>query len=96
MNQIALNLDKHPRFDGACFDPAKDQKRLEKQIGRVWRCMEDGQWYTLEFIATWTGDPEASVSAQIRNLRKPRFGGYTIEKKRSKPTGGTWLYRLKK
>lgn len=75
-------FDTAPRFDGACFDPAFDQARLTKQLGRVFDAMRDGAWRTLQEIADLTGDPHASISAQLRHLRKPRFGGYTVEKRR--------------
>ena len=42
--------------------------------------MNDGRWRTLREIATLTGDPEASISAQLRHLRKPRFGAYEVER----------------
>lgn len=43
--------------------------------------MADGQWRTLAEISAVTGDPPASVSAQLRHLRKPRFGAHLVEKR---------------
>ena len=84
-----------PRFDGPSFDPALDQDRLAKQLGRVFDLMRDGDWRTLREIASATGDPESSVSAQLRNLRKPRFGSYVVEKRRrGLPECGYFEYRL--
>jgi hypothetical protein len=84
-----------PRFDGPCFDPAFDQDRLSKQLGRVFDTMRDGGWRTLQEIADATGDPQASISAQLRHLRKPRFGGYTVEKRRrGLPEHGLYEYRM--
>ena len=41
------------------------------------------------------GDPEASASAQLRHLRKPRFGSHTVEKRnRGAREFGLWEYRL--
>ena len=58
--------------------------------------MRNGNWYTLEDIETETGDPQASISAQLRHLRKVRFGGHTIEKRRKgSEKSGLWEYRLK-
>lgn len=71
-----------PRFNGEGYDPRLDHTRLSKQHDRVKQAMLDGQWRTLDEIAQITGDPPASVSAQLRHLRKPRFGSYTIEKRR--------------
>jgi hypothetical protein len=55
-----------------------------------------GVWLTLAEIAEATVVGEASVSAQIRNLRKPEFGSYTIHKRRrgSNGHGVVWEYRL--
>jgi hypothetical protein len=40
------------------------------------------QWMTLGELARMTHYPEASISAQLRHLRKPEFGGYVVEKRR--------------
>jgi hypothetical protein len=39
-----------------------------------------------------TGAPPASVSAQLRHLRKPRFGGFTVEKRYLRD--GLYTYRV--
>ena len=83
-----------PRFDGPVYDPALDDDRLRRQLGRVFALMLDGRWRSLQEIADVTGDPQTSISAQLRHLRKPRFGGHAVEKKRQAVLGGTWLYRL--
>jgi hypothetical protein len=54
--------------------------------------MKDGQWRTLEQIADMTGDPTPSVSAQLRHLRKPRFGSHTVDRRHV--GGGLYEYRL--
>jgi hypothetical protein len=81
-----------PDFDGATFDPRRDKVRLGKQASRVWREMRDYQWHTLAELARLTDDPEASISARIRDLRKPKFGGHIVE--RENLGAGTWRYRL--
>lgn len=68
-------------FNGADYQPKRDDARLSKQIDRIFNCMKDGQWRTLPMIAAATGDPEASVSAQLRHLRKEKFGGHTVHRK---------------
>ena len=94
MNTPSL-FDVAPRFDGAVFDPALDQNRLTKQLGRVFDLMRDGHWRTLQDIARATGDPESSISGQLRHLRKPRFGSYVVEKRRlGIPESGCFEYRL--
>lgn len=79
---------------GPAFDRDLDFARITYQMGRILDVMLTQQWYSLAEIATRTGDPEASVSAQLRHLRKPRFGGYVVEKRRRTAQGGTWEYRL--
>lgn len=87
-----------PRFGGRTYDPAKDGQRLGKQLARVLDCMKDGQWRTLREIAHATGDPEASVSARLRDFRKQPFGGHEMDAERipsiDRPRG-TWRYRLR-
>ena len=83
------------RFDGTVYDPAQDDARLTRQLGRVWSCMASGHWRTLAEIEAATGDPAASISAQLRHLRKPRFGGYTVERRaRGDRAHGLFEYRV--
>ena len=79
------------RFDGPDYEPAKDRVRLTGQLERIVRVVRDGGWRTLAEIAAATGDPEASISAQLRHLRKPRFGSHTVERARR---GNAWYYRV--
>lgn len=80
------------RFDGADYTPERDNARLTGQILRVWEVMKDGQWRTLRQIADITKDPEASISAQLRHLRKTRFGAHQVE--REYIDNGIYKYRL--
>ena len=73
-----FNFQRNTDFAGPTFDPALDADRLSTQCGRVYDTMSDGKWRTLAEISAVTCDPEASISAQLRHLRKPKFGGYTI------------------
>lgn len=82
-----------PHFNGSDYVPARDWLRLNTQVGRVFNCISDGRWRTLDDIAQATGDPHASVSAQLRHLRKPRFGGHTIDKRHI--AAGLFEYRLR-
>jgi hypothetical protein len=84
-----------PHFNGPEYVPALDHDRLTGQIQRVYDCMRDGRWRTLDEIARETGDPQASISAQIRHLRKPRFGSFvTPKRRRGDPSDGLFEYRL--
>lgn len=59
-------------FGGDTYNPARDRDRLRAQLNRVYALMQDGKWRTLHQIAMITKDPEASVSARLRDLRKPQ------------------------
>lgn len=78
-------------FDGATIEP-EDTARLSALLTRVMAFMFDGNWHTLAEIARACAGSEASVSARLRDLRKPRFGHYTIQRRRVH--GGLFEYRL--
>ena len=80
------------RFDGNDYNHARDSARLTGQIQRIYSELQSGDWFTLRDLAEKTGAPEASVSAQLRNLRKERFGNHNIEKKHL--GNGLYTYRL--
>jgi hypothetical protein len=82
-----------PRRDGSTYDHERDGKRLHKQHNRVFALMKDGNWRTLGQIAVGTGDPEASVSARLRDLRKDRFGAHGVERRSC--GNGLFEYRLR-
>ncbi len=85
-------LDLIPQFDGAVYEAELDLDRLTWQLDRIKKLMSDGQWRTVERISKIVKAPECSVSAQLRNLKKPRFGGYKVEKRRA--VGALWEYRV--
>lgn len=89
---LADALERAPRFNGADIDDARDTSRLSGQLRAILDLMADGQWHTLAGIAAVTGAPEASVSAQLRNARKPRFGGYVVERRHV--SNGLYQYRV--
>lgn len=66
-------------FDGAYYNPARDDDRLRLQLTRVFNFMCDGQWHTLAEISRATGDPLPSVDAQLRHLRKRRHGSWIVD-----------------
>jgi hypothetical protein len=69
-----------PYFEGPKDEPDREA-RLQRQLDDIRRLMLDGHWRTLATIAETTGHPPASVSAQLRHLRKARFGSYTVNKR---------------
>lgn len=90
----ATNPTGRPRsFDGPKELDAADHARLGTQLDAIFGLMRDGQWRTLAQIAAQTAYPEASVSAQLRHLRKPRFGSHDVDRRRV-AFGGAWEYRL--
>lgn len=72
---------------------ALDLGRLTGQALRIAAALADGRWRTLAELAAETGDPEASVSARLRDLRRPEFGGHRIDRRRL--TEGAFAYRLR-
>jgi hypothetical protein len=109
-NRGAKNGDvlhrKLPPFPGTAYDPKIDGLRLLKQYEHIrdymltmaesdrrFRHRSEG-FRTLQEIEQATGHLTASVSAQLRNLKKPEFGSYLLEKRRRAPDGGTWEYKL--
>jgi hypothetical protein len=82
------------KFDGADYRHDIDNLRLLKQHERIRELMKDAKWRTLDQISILTGDPVASISAQLRHLRKPRFGSHKVERRRKKQGLGLYEYRL--
>jgi mRNA-degrading endonuclease YafQ of YafQ-DinJ toxin-antitoxin module len=90
-----MALQEPFRFDGSDYEPKFDDARLTGQIKRIWDCMVDSEWRTLGEISDVTGDPQASISAQLRHLRKKRFGSHDVQKRtRGDREHGLFEYRL--
>lgn len=61
-----------------------------------------GTWLTLEELTKLTHFPAASISAQLRHLRKPQNGAFAVEKRvrkvdkalRGDGFGAMWEYRV--
>ena len=61
-------------------------------------------WLTLDELTKLTHYPPASISAQLRHLRKPQYGAFLVEKRpravrtilRGEDFGTIWEYRLKR
>lgn len=79
-------------FHGDVYEETRDKSRLSKQLARVRDAMLDGKWRTFSEISLITLDPEPSISAQLRHLRRPEFGGYNVDKR--KLSSGLWEYRV--
>jgi hypothetical protein len=65
---------------------------------------ECGAWLTLRELSRLTRYGEASISAQLRHLRKPQYGAFVVEKQvrkgedivRLQEQGPVWEYRLRR
>ncbi|MDP9340038.1 MAG: hypothetical protein M3P45_14345 [Acidobacteriota bacterium] len=61
-------------------------------------------WLTLVELSRLTQYGEASISAQLRHLRKPQYGAFVVEKRRREVAelmcavehGPVWEYRLRR
>ncbi len=93
-----VDVVPEPKFDGQTCDAPFDSKRLSGQLEKVYRLMIDGEWRTLAQIRTAIGaGSEAAISARLRDLRKPKFGSHTVERRRhpfTLPSAGLFQYRL--
>ena len=78
--------------DGKTYERPRDQVRLNKQTQAVFDTMKGGDWHSLSWIAEKARAPQASVSARLRDLRKEKFGGHTVN--REYVAFGLWKYRL--
>jgi hypothetical protein len=85
---------------GPAYIWALDGRRLNTQMERVRSYMLGVEWRTLEEIQTALERqyapcrfPAASVSAQLRHLKKPAFGSHVLAKRR-RQASGLFEYRL--
>ena len=92
MTQSELN------FDGATYEAEFDAERLGAQSRRVFELMKDGKWRTMQEIGNATGDNStASISARLRDFRKPQFGSFTVNRRRrGDPSDGLFEYQVVK
>ncbi len=82
-------------FDGATFSEEEDGARLSTQLERVLELMKDENWRTIHEIAKIVEGSEASVSARLRDLRKPKFGSYVVcKRQRGTRSDGLFEYQI--
>lgn len=70
------------------------RSRIARQREVIWKFMRHGHQLTLAELEKLSGYPQASISARIRDFRKPEFGGHTID--REYLGGGVYGYRLER
>ncbi len=85
---------------GGCAEPKSPSQReiLRDVMLSATAC---GTWLTLRELSQTTRFGEASISAQLRHLRKREYGGFVIERRLRPPDTGVytateprWEYRL--
>lgn len=96
---------KPPKKAGAKSGAEPPHPKLKTQLETIREVMlsaaECSSWLTLAEIAATVRFGEASISAQLRHLRKPKMGGYRVIKRRrlgtvrivharQKGPGGIW------
>lgn len=79
---------------GPAYEEPIDSERIQTQQEVIRDLCLDGQWRSLGEIAHVTGYPEASISAQLRHLRKEQFGGFILDRRRREPWAGLFEYAL--
>lgn len=82
-------------FNGPEYSHKEDHSRLLKQHERILRLMMDGEWRTVKEISRITRDPENSVQAQLRHLRKPRFGAFIVSRRKVEKTRALYEYHVR-
>lgn len=90
-----------PEIDGETCEEKLDGPRLRKQLERVreYALAIFPKWKTAAEIAAElerqyepTKFPEPSVGARLRDLRKEKFGHYTVRSHRREDGGGSYEY----
>jgi hypothetical protein len=106
LREVELNVNFTMRGQhGNSNHLPKSGRRFDTQLGTILDLMlgaaARGNWLTLAEIAQPTVFGEASISAQLRHLRKPRHGRYRVEKRRRRSdetaagaTAPLWEYQV--
>lgn len=82
-------------FNGSDYNRKFDHSRLKGQALDIFNLMKDEKFRTLDEIAQATNHPHASISAQLRHLRKERFGSHIVDKQsRGDRSNGLYEYQL--
>ena len=70
-------------FNGPDYVHDRDSKRLSKQFDDIFQLMSDGEFRSLSEIEAHFDFkyPQSSISAQLRHMRKERFGSNKVNKK---------------
>ncbi|MGB7282961.1 MAG: hypothetical protein WBE13_11925 [Candidatus Acidiferrum sp.] len=82
--------------------PVQSRKQREVIRDVMLSAGQCATWLTLDELTKLTHYPPASISAQLRHMRKPRFGAYTVVKRcravdkamRAEGFGVVWEYSV--
>lgn len=92
--QLDLTVWIETHRQGSTYQAEFDYDRLNAQARRVYDVMKDGRWHTLSEIAHVTHDPEASISARLRDFRN--LHGLSIDRRRrGEEVRGLHEYKLR-
>lgn len=69
---------------GETYSSTLDFDRLNRQQRLVFDALKNGGWWTLRELADATGQPEASISARLRDFRN--MFGLTVDRRRRTPS----------
>jgi hypothetical protein len=86
--------------------PKRSERRRQRDVlcDAMLSARQCETWLTLDELAKLTHYPPASISAQLRHLRKPKFGGFEVKKRprefgraiRGEEFGTVWEYQLRR
>jgi hypothetical protein len=82
--ELNLNWETVDSFGGPYYEAKYDKLRLKGQMLRIFMVMADGSWQTVNetqhriLKAFNKLDPQESIGAQRRGLRKEKFGNHTV------------------
>lgn len=81
-------------FNGQDYNHKRDSQRLTHQFESIFKFMSDGVFRSLAEIEAHFEYryPQSSISAQLRHMRKERFGSHKINK--TYLGGGLYKYQL--
>jgi hypothetical protein len=92
------------KAEGIDGRPRRGRIRVQREVIRdvMLSTAQCTTWLTLEELAKLTHYPPASISAQLRHLRKRRFGGFAVTKRcrradrgmRGEGFGAVWEYSV--
>jgi hypothetical protein len=84
----------HGGASDGMYRPGRTQRETLLMVLR--QAVEYERWMTRAELASPTRFPPASISAQLRHLRKAEYGGWRIEKRRREWVTEelVWEYRL--